>query len=129
MFGYIIPSPRPTRHLLRSTCHRLELRPIKMFPARNGTTERMMTILLPIMSEITPPAKHPRIPVIAQQDANQEVSSNVRAKSSSSWRLATRMLLKAMVDDAVIPAPKQQHIVAYHYQNNQNLNYILDLEI
>ena len=80
-----------------------------MDPMMNGTTEMMMTILLPAISEMIPPTKQPRMAVKAQHEAemivifqwkreseilqNQEVSSNVKLVSGSFCKLSTRMLL------------------------------------
>ena len=39
MLGYMIPSPRPARHLLSSTCQREELSAASTMPARKGSVD------------------------------------------------------------------------------------------
>ena len=39
MLGYMMPSPRPARHLLSSTCHSEELSAASMIPARKGSVD------------------------------------------------------------------------------------------
>ena len=39
MLGYMIPLPRPPRHLLSSTCHSDEPRAARTMPARKGRVD------------------------------------------------------------------------------------------
>ena len=39
MLGYMMPSPRPARHLLSSTCHSEELSAASTMPARKGSVD------------------------------------------------------------------------------------------
>ena len=95
MLGYMMPSPRPARHLLSSTCHSEELSAASTMPARKGSvdtcgeemrrytdimfrvyTGQLVTIKTtrrPSRSDRAPPREQPRMLVKAQHEAATEI--------------------------------------------------------